>query len=320
MYLKLKWCKTERGACLLRVQASASEIVLPEQIDGTIITEIGDYCFAAKEPKVQGEVFESVLGVAEEVHEISGAYLTKICLPDTVEHIGNFAFYNCTKLEEISFGKKLEHIGSDAFMNCLRLHRLVVRCGATEKTGLKQVLAQLPWEIAVSMEQQEKEVACVLYPEYFETYDEISPAHIFGRNIQGEGFRARQCFADGIIDFASYDTIFQKVCAEENADVRIRLAVNRLRYPIDLKEQAKENYKTYLTTNADEEAVYFLRRREKDVLYFLCEQQYLSKQGIERLIRQAAELDWAEGAASLMRWKAEFWKENPKERYSFDDF
>ena len=302
------------------MQASVSEVVLPEAIEGNVITDIGDYCFATKEPAVQGEVFESVLGTEEEVHEVSGSYLTKICLPDTVEHIGNFAFYNCTKLEEISFGKKLERIGSDAFMNCLRLHRLIVRCDVSEKTGLKQVLAQIPWEITVSMEQQEREVACVLYPEYFETYDEISPAHIFGRNIQGEGFRARQCFVDGKIDFVSYDSIFQKVCAEETADVRIRLAVNRLHYPMDLKEQAKESYETYLTTNADDEAIYFLRHREKDILYFLCERQYLSKQGVERLIRQAAEADWAEGAASLMQWKAKFWKETPKSRYSFDDF
>ena len=53
-----------------------------------------------------------------------------------------------------------------------------------------------------------------MYPEYTESYDEIAPAHIFGRNITGEGFRARQQFQDGIVQFAGYDAIYPKVIAE----------------------------------------------------------------------------------------------------------
>lgn len=55
----------------------------------------------------------------------------------------------------------------------------------------------------------------VFYPEYYENYDEIAPAHIFGRSIEGEGFRARQCFKEGVPDLSQYDTIFPKACAEE---------------------------------------------------------------------------------------------------------
>lgn len=37
-----------------------------------------------------------------------------------------------------------------------------------------------------------------------------------GCNITGEGFRARQQFQDGIVQFAGYDAIYPKVIAEES--------------------------------------------------------------------------------------------------------
>lgn len=318
--LCLMWQKIETGARLLRLEAVSEEVQVPSEIEGYPIIEIGDYCFSGKGKEIEGEVRETILGNPKELHEISGAYLKRIYLPDTVERIGNFAFYNCTRLEEISFGKRLEQIGSDAFMNCMRLRELKVRSGIRERTGLKQILAQLSGTIAVNFEKEGNCEARVLYPEYFETYDEISPAHIFGRNIEGEGFRARQCFTEGVVDFYQYDTIFPKACAEEVAEIRMQLAVNRLRYPVDLRDDKKKLYENYLKANADEESVFFLKNQEKEVLFFLCEHHYLSEQGVIMLIQKAVELDWAEGTASLMQWKAKFYQEEKKDKYSFDDF
>ncbi len=47
-----------------------------------------------------------------------------------------------------------------------------------------------------------------MYPEYYESYDELGPAHIFELNLTGEGFRARQCFKEGVILLNAYDEIF----------------------------------------------------------------------------------------------------------------
>ena len=82
--------------------------------------------------------------------------------------------------------------------------------------------------------------AVLFYPEYFESYDEIAPAHIFGRNIEERGFRARQSFLNGAVDFVQYDTIFPKACAEENDKTLQKIVTDRLLYPVDLKEVARE--------------------------------------------------------------------------------
>ncbi|MBO5262146.1 MAG: leucine-rich repeat protein [Clostridia bacterium] len=45
-------------------------------------------------------------------------------LPDTVSVIGSFAFYNCTQLKTVSFGKSLKNIKSNAFFKCNNLRTI----------------------------------------------------------------------------------------------------------------------------------------------------------------------------------------------------
>lgn len=130
-------------------------------------------------------------------------------LPDNMHKVGNYAFYNCTALEMLETGKYLEEIGSDAFMNCKKFHFLTVRCDVGERSGANQILSRISADMEVTFQGKTGQTA-VFYPEYYESYDEIAPAHIFGRSIEGEGFRARQCFKEGVPDLSQYDTIFRK--------------------------------------------------------------------------------------------------------------
>ena len=44
--------------------------------------------------------------------------MTSITIPDSVEYIGNLAFYDCRGLCSVSFGEGLKSIGAFAFENC----------------------------------------------------------------------------------------------------------------------------------------------------------------------------------------------------------
>lgn len=50
--------------------------------------------------------------------------LNNISLPETVETIGERAFFDCTNLECLTLGTKIKECGSQAFDNCLSLHSL----------------------------------------------------------------------------------------------------------------------------------------------------------------------------------------------------
>lgn len=307
------------GARLLRVFGEHPYAVLPETADGNIITEIGAYCFASS-GRLPGDYQRTISGKESALHELSGSYLKALTLPDSVKKIGSFAFYNCNRLETLELGKNMAETGGDAFMNCRNFHCIKLRCGVRESSGIRLILNQISSDMQVIFGREETE-AVLLFPEYYESYDEIAPAHLFGRNIEGEGFRARQCFKDGIVDFKQYDTIFPKACAEESVNTLCELSMNRMRYPVDLDEEPKKLYRDYIKKHAWDICQDDVRRKELERIRFLCEYQLADRSALEESIRMAAQLEWAKGAAALLSFKENYFPQDMvKDRYSFDDF
>lgn len=307
-------------------------VTIPEYIEGCKVTELADYCFA-KNSRLPDTCLITSIGTAAKFHtsyfqtvtELCGSYMEHIHLPDTVEKIGDYAFYDCRNLSQITFGKRLNTIGSDVFMNCHNLHHLCITCSVLDKTSLRQILGQIPWDVKISFVEKKTmyEIipqVSVFYPEYYETYDEIAPAHIFGRNIAGEGFRARQCFRDGILDFGQYDAIFQKACAEESADTLCKIAFLRLRYPAGLTEQKRTAYLNFVQEHGSILCRLIIDGRKLDALSFLLSENILKHKDIAYAVTLAAQSGWSEGSASILHFKQRIEKSEQHTRYTFEDF
>lgn len=351
-HYRVFWQKTaQEGARLLRIFGGTQEVILPTHIAGYPLTELGDYCFAQKTHlPSEGNYFINVIHPAGDhaspgnpentghliinnaddiMAEAAGSFITYVSLPDTLIKVGDYAFYDCRELSRIEFGSRLNAIGSDAFMNCHKLGSLHIRCGATAKSGLRRILAQIPWDVevsflAVSASGCTCTEAAVFYPEYYESYDEIAPAHIFGRKITGEGFRARQCFKDGAVDHMQYDTVFQKACAGESAGESIEtmchLALCRLRYPIGLAGEMKAQYECYIRAHGKMLCRQLIAEKQLDALSDLFSQRLLPAEDAQHAILYAAEAGWTEGSASMMRWKQTYYQAPVRSRYGFEDF
>ena len=83
-------------------EETAEIIQIPNQIDGTVVRDIGDNAF-------------------EECYS-----LTRITVPDSVQTIGNYAFSNCFSLEGIELNTNLKTIGSHAFSGCSSLSNITI--------------------------------------------------------------------------------------------------------------------------------------------------------------------------------------------------
>ncbi len=69
---------------------------------------------------------------------LSQKSLWGICLPDTVQEVGDWAFAHCGSLAEISFPKREVRFGRAVFKDCGSLQRIVVRepdCGSGGQTA-----------------------------------------------------------------------------------------------------------------------------------------------------------------------------------------
>lgn len=310
-----QWKRTkEGGACILRGYGASPFVVVPDEMEGIPVTELGDYCFSDSGKEGKDGQFSAFQ------RELSGKFIQKVSLPDSVKKIGNLAFYNCTGLEEIQMGPALAEFGSDAFMNCLHLKTIRIRCGIVEKNGLKQLLGQRTSDTTVIFEKENQVEAVLLYPEYYEMYDEVGPAHFFALNLTGEGFRARQCFREGIVDLSQYDGVFEQATAEESPHTLCQMAVNRLCYPAGLSQEARARYQAYLGKQEEILVQDLIRAHSLEVLETLFQEDILTANGKEESVRLASQSGWPEGAAAMLRLQQKSADSGKKDRYSFDDF
>ncbi|MBQ9557015.1 MAG: leucine-rich repeat protein [Clostridia bacterium] len=84
-------------------KCGGESVNIPDYIDGYPVTAIGDYAFQ--------NYGQTVLHM-------------KLSLPRTLKSIGNYAFYECTSLEELNLPEGLESIGAYAFGRCLSLSHI----------------------------------------------------------------------------------------------------------------------------------------------------------------------------------------------------
>jgi len=83
-------------ATIFKYFGKEKDVIVPAKINGYKVIKIGDFSFANKE-------------------------ITSVTLPDSVEKIGAYAFYNCESLEEINAPSKLKEINGYAFCGCKNL-------------------------------------------------------------------------------------------------------------------------------------------------------------------------------------------------------
>jgi hypothetical protein len=160
----------------------------------------------------------------------------------------------------------------------------------------------------------------LIYPEYTETYDEIGPAHIFELNIEGEGFRARQCFHEGIVDLAQYDSVFSQASVMESEKTLCRMAWMRLYYPEGLKEEYKYIYEEYIKNHAKKSGELLVKERNLPLLEYAGEHAYFNEQQIKECIQTAVRENWTEGVCRLLQCQKQWFTNKEKDEYSFEDF
>ncbi len=90
-----------------------TEVTVPEKIGDDTVTAIGNYAFSPDAKRLR-----------KEQCDIRRA-ITKIILPDTIESIGEFAFFKCSSLERINIPEKLTEI-SKGMLNSTSLEEAVI--------------------------------------------------------------------------------------------------------------------------------------------------------------------------------------------------
>ena len=119
---------TDNKITITKYTGSATEVVIPDNIDGKTVTTIGKFAFS------YCTSIKSVT-IPEGVTSIGGAAfynctsLESVIIPDSVTSIGSEAFYNCTNLKNVTIPEGVTYIGPFAFYNCKSLKSVIIPKG-----------------------------------------------------------------------------------------------------------------------------------------------------------------------------------------------
>ena len=158
------------GAHLVRALGETPCPALPDTLGGLPLVQIGDYAFSASQHKVlpKGEVHTAQIGTPPPAAQpLCGNFLQAVRLPQPLQVLGNAAFYNCRKLEQLSFGPQVRSVGSDLFTNCHQLTRFVMRSAPEAPTGLPPLLGALQTDLRLTFAPNGTVLAALRYPEYW---------------------------------------------------------------------------------------------------------------------------------------------------------
>lgn len=310
MYLRLDYIEREDGICICRCYGYEEVLVLPETIDGKPVTALYDYALSGSRPRIEPVNVKQVVqneaerGFSEEA-ELSGEFIKEVYLPGTLRRIGDYAFYFCRNLESLHFQGDLEKLGGGAFVWCRGLKKVTFDGVSRENYGIKGVLSELTQELEAEICYKDGEKLCLTFPEYYEESVENTPARIIDIHWHGSGYKYRQCFPGTSLDLKRYDALFPHAVANEFTDTCIRLAMNRLRFPVQLSSQARERYEAYVREHENEILKACIQEDDMEVLFFLAGNGYLDKEHTDRAVELSSRLQRAEFCSFLMDYRRE---------------
>ena len=125
----------------------------------------------------------------------------------------------------------------------------------------------------------------------------------------------RQCFYNRELDYKKYDEMFYHTIAEDTEETAAELALNRLRFPVELSEKNKNVYEAYIQEHMETVAVYLVKREDIEGIRFLEQKKLWSEAALQTGMDVAAEEKKTESLSVLMDVRKELF---PKKKKTFE--
>lgn len=282
--------RTSEGIRITGCYGTDGELVLPDEIEGEMVTEIGDYAFAQREQAQDEEIWLSPCAdLAADRHKICGSEVTMVWLPVKVREIGRYAFYRCRNLKKLILTDSLPEIGGGALTGC-RISEAQIHFYDGRQSCLKSILDEIRYELRADLRYEDSgERVRVLFPEHYEEAVENTPARLLVTHHHGAGGYYRQCFYDRELDYKKYDETFFRARAEEEPETTAELVLCRLRYPHGLSREAEQIYEAYVKAHMADVAAVLIRTEDMDGLRFLMQRNDWSRESMDQAVEMAAE-------------------------------
>ncbi len=283
-------------------EGGVRHLVIPEAIEELPVRSIGKSAFSGRDDLISVE------------------------LPETIEILGRYAFYNCKNLRTMCLYDGVEDYYDGVIKQCQSLSEIALYQKRDSYSVMKELLADNDRRLTFTIEPAGLRLT---FPAYVYDFVEDVEARVLHHKIEGSGYPYRECVTRKGVDLLAYDKLFDHVISDDY-EAAIMVALNRLRYPVELETAAKEQYEQYLEQNArivlqklighaagwrssasntgnrkEGQAADRVERDDSPVaeLRYLCDECLVPKDALEEGLYEAAEKKLSEITAILMEYQ-----------------
>lgn len=225
--------------------------------------------------------------------------LFSVELPATIDTLGRYVFYNCKNLRSISLYDGVEDYYDGVIKQCQSLSEITLHQERDSFSVMKELLADNDRRLTFTVEPIGLRLT---FPAYVYDFVEDVEARVLHHKIEGSGYPYRECVTRKGVDLLMYDKLFSHVISDDY-EAAIMVALNRLRYPIELEDAAKEQYAQYLEQNARVVLLKLIEQECDEEIRYLCEECLITKDALEDGLYEAADKKLSAITAILMEYQ-----------------
>lgn len=287
---------------IVRAVTCDAAAALPDTLFGLPVTVLGDHALAPTAREVPGETVLITCGLPDSGAEWDNRRLKDLTLPAPLRQVGEYALLNCEAIQTLRLFDDVRLWNGGALMNCRSLRAFhLTRTGEEQGESLAFFNDELSRELDVTILDTAGNTTRLLFPEFVEVYEENCPAHHFDYNIYGAGYPYHHCFRQKRLSLKSYDGLWRGYLGmEHDPETALRLAWWRLRYPVELSEQAAADYRVYLEERAADAVRWLLAERDPGGIRFLLDLAAPDRAALAEACAAAREQGAAESLAILL--------------------
>lgn len=225
--------------------------------------------------------------------------LLSVELPATIDTLGRYAFYNCKNLRSLSLYDQVEDYYDGVIKQCQSLSEITLQQERDSFSVMKELLADNDRRLTFTVKPMNLRLT---FPAYVYDFVEDVEARVLHHKIEGSGYPYRECVTRKGVDLLAYDKLFSHVISDDY-EAAVMVALNRLRYPIELEDAAKEQYAQYLEQNARVVLLKLIGKEREEEIRYLCEECLITKDALEDGLYEAADKKLSAIAAILMEYQ-----------------
>ncbi len=267
-------------------EGEVSALIIPDCIEGLPVREISANAFSGRQD------------------------IRELVLPDTIEILGRYAFYNCINLVKIELSDAVEDYYDGVIKQCRSLSDIQIDFKRDNYSVMRDMLRDNDRKLRFDLHLKEGISFSLTFPAYVYDFVEDVEARVLHHKIEGAGYPYRECVTRKEIDFMAYDRLFDHAVSD-SVYTAAEIALDRLMYPYNLSDSRAEDYSSFVLRQSENILEYLintksdkiLNRHSLDIVEHMCTNRLITREAVEKAIKSASDKNMTELCALLMNYQ-----------------